>query len=380
MQNAQKMWLKALTNLVNIPLEYTENAKSICAFISQNDVTMEIYKDFAGGEPGTVVNRSKSKIIKKNDRKPRVVRNGPMTSCPDCCKCFSNPYSLQMHLRNSDRKDACPICGVVLLRGAEFKKHLEIVHNESPFLCKECLTVLITEADFNDHEKNAHKEGALTCNACGRTFTRQSSFANHLQMHLVLACRRCGSQFTNRSCYREHRSLCEPNAKPLSKTVPRNQRSNIRDPGHYVCDYCQKSYTSRCQLKNHILWIHLDHRPHQCSWCGKRFYTAARLNEHSVVHTRVRNFECDICGLKLVSKSAAIYHRRRHTGEKPYVCDDCGAAFISSSRRLEHAKRKHNKGIRFQCTLCPASFVRKRELEKHSEKNHKRTVILTCVD
>lgn len=63
------------------------------------------------------------------------------------------------------------------------------------------------------------------------------------------------------------------------------------------------------------------------------------------------------------------------------MCDDCGAAFISSSRRLEHAKRKHNKGTRFKCTECIASFVRRRELEKHVEKNHKgavKSALLEC--
>lgn len=251
------------------------------------------------------------------------------------------------------------------------KEHLSSVHNENAVLCKKCPTICPNEAQLKKHVKKAHKTGALTCADCGRTFPRKPSFEAHSQMHAVRTCRACEVQFTNRACYREHRSQCEPDAKPNAQTVPRNRRSNIRDPATFTCDHCGKTYNSRPQLKNHILWIHMDIRPHQCTWCGKRFYTPARLAEHTVVHTRIRNFECDICGAKLVSKMAAVYHRRRHTGERPYECVDCGEKFISASRRSEHAKRRHNKGYRLPCTICSANFVRKHELKKHMEKAHK---------
>ncbi|XP_063898856.1 zinc finger protein 91 [Helicoverpa armigera] len=370
-RNSEKVWKKALVNLSTLPYSAAPPVKSVCAFITP-DLTIQTFKDYNTSDAKTIINRLRNRVTKKTvDRKPRGARTGPSCSCPDCGKSFLSPYYLNTHLRNSGHKEACLICGSVFVRGKEMQEHLSSVHNETVFLCKKCPILCPSEVQLKKHVKKAHKAGVLTCADCGRTFPRNASFESHSQMHAVRTCRACGSQFTNRGCYREHRSQCEPDAKPNAQNMPRNRRSNIRDPATFTCDHCGKTYNSRPQLKNHILWIHMDIRPHQCQWCGKRFYTPTRLAEHTVVHTRVRNFECDICGVKLVSKMAAVYHRRRHTGERPYECEDCGEKFISASRRSEHAKRRHNKGFRLPCLKCPANFVRKHELKKHMDKAHR---------
>lgn len=370
--NSQKTWHKALINLAILPLAVSPPMKSMCAFVKPSDLSIQTFRDYTQSNATILLNRLKNRISKKPiERKPRGARSGPSCNCPDCGKTFLSPYFLNMHLKNSGHKEACQICGLVVARGKEMKDHLSSVHNETAFLCKQCPNLFLNEILLKKHTKKCHKAGALTCSDCGRSFPRQASFESHSQMHAVRTCRACGVQFTNRGCYREHRSQCEPNAKPNAQNYPRNRRSNIRDPAQFTCDHCGKTYNSRPQLKNHIIWIHMNIRPHQCQWCGKRFYTPARLAEHTVVHTRVRNFECDICGAKLVSKMAAVYHRRRHTGERPYECEDCGEKFISASRRSEHAKRRHNKGYRLPCTKCPASFVRKHELKKHMERSHR---------
>ncbi|XP_023952542.2 zinc finger protein 850 [Bicyclus anynana] len=368
-RNSQKLWHNCVSSIDNLfPL--TTN-KSFYVIIKEN-LLLQSFNNFEGTSKDLahhLTNRFKKKPI-ATEKKPRHPRSGPSCECTDCGKAFLSPYYLNTHLRNSGQKEACWLCGAVLIRGPQMKQHLEDVHNTVMHLCSECPVLLKSAVDKRKHEKKCHGPGRLTCNDCGRTFQRKNSFEVHSQMHTVRTCRACGMQFTNRGCYREHRAKCEPDAKPNLKLIPRSRRSNIRDPATFTCDYCNKTYHSRPQLKNHIQWIHMDIRPHQCQWCGKRFYTPARLAEHTVVHTRVRNFECDICGAKLVSKMAAVYHRRRHTGEKPYECQDCGEKFISSSRRSEHAKRRHNKGSRFQCTLCLCSFVRTHELKKHVLKVH----------
>ncbi|XP_045781546.1 zinc finger protein 62 homolog [Maniola jurtina] len=367
--HSQNLWANCVASIGSLfPLK---TPKSFYAIIKDN-LLLQSVNNFEGSTKELahhLSNRFKKKPVTP-ERKSRHPRTGPSCDCTDCGKSFLSPYFLNVHLRNSGQKEACWLCGTMLIRGLQMKEHLSETHKTDMFLCSECPLLFKTESEARQHQKKCHGPGKLTCNDCGRTFKRKASFDVHSQMHNVRTCRTCGVQFTNRGCYREHRAKCEPDAKPDLKTVPRSRRSNIRDPATFTCDYCNKTYHSRPQLKNHILWIHLDIRPHQCQWCGKRFYTPARLAEHTVVHTRERNFECDICGAKLVSKMAAVYHRRRHTGEKPYECSDCGEKFISSSRRSEHAKRRHNKGPRLQCTLCVSSFVRSHELKKHMEKAH----------
>ncbi|XP_053618705.1 zinc finger protein 345-like isoform X2 [Plodia interpunctella] len=365
-KNSQKLWSKALSSLHGLPEGASPPVKTLCAFIKPDTLALHTYKNYTGGDSKTVLNKIKSRLTKKK----RVVRTGPPCECPDCGKHFLSPHYLSMHLSNSGQKEVCAVCGLIVFRGRDTVKHMAEAHGQNVSLCKYCPQFFKNELQLKKHVKNAHRLSALTCSDCGRTFPRKASFEAHSQMHAVRTCRACGAQFTNRACYREHRAKCEPDAKPDVKSLPRNKRCNVRDPAYFICDYCGKVYTSRPQLKNHIIWIHMNVRPYQCTYCEKRFYTAGRMAEHTVVHTRERNFECDICGAKLVSKMAAVYHRRRHTGEKPYECKDCGEKFLSASRRSEHAKRRHGKGIRHQCLHCPANFVRTCDLKKHTEKYH----------
>lgn len=374
-QSSQNLWSKALDSLETIRDTYSP-IKSLYAFMRSDNLSLHTMKDYTGSDPKSLINKLTLKPEKKSlDKKPRLVRTGPPCDCTDCGQHFLSPYYLNMHLKNSGQKDACLLCGMITTRGHEMKEHLSVVHRQTSYLCSNCPALYNKEIELRKHLKTAHKPGALTCGDCGRNFPRPGAFEAHSQMHAVRTCRACGKQFSNRGCYRKHRSLCEPGAKPDTQNMQRNQKSNIRDPAIFICDYCGKKYRSRPQLKNHIIWIHMNIRPHQCQWCEKRFYTPARLAEHSVVHTRERNFECDICGAKLVSKMAAVYHRRRHTGEKPYECEDCGERFLSASRRSEHAKRRHGKGVRFQCVQCPLTFVRGHELRKHVEKAHREVFV-----
>ena len=55
-------------------------------------------------------------------------------------------------------------------------------------------------------------------------------------------------------------------------------------------------------------------RPHQCSFCGRRF----KRKDHRVEHERI------------------------HTGERPFVCTNCGRAFIQKHQLISHIKRRHN--------------------------------------
>lgn len=371
-RNSQKLWTTCIASVDSIFPLNTQNSRKPLYIIIKENMLIQTVNTFEGAAKDLVhrlSNRFKKKPI-LNERKPRYPRSGPSCSCTDCGKTFFSPYYLNVHLRNSGHKEACWLCGAMMIRGQQMREHLLDAHKTNMCLCSECPLLFKSDTDRKKHINTCHGPGKLTCNDCGRTFQRKASFDVHSEMHIVRTCRACGVQFTNRGCYREHRAKCEPGAKPDLKTVPRSRRSNIRDPATFTCDYCNKTYHSRPQLKNHILWIHMDIRPHQCKWCGKRFYTPARLAEHHVVHTRARNFECDICGAKLVSKMAAVYHRRRHTGEKPYECADCGERFLSSSRRSEHAKRRHNRGVRLPCLICGATFVRGHELRKHALKVH----------
>ncbi|CAK1555968.1 unnamed protein product [Leptosia nina] len=368
-KNSQNLWINCYNSFDLIETE--AYSKSLYVILNDN-LSLQDIQAFNGDIKSYIehITNPSKLLIDRTDKKQRMSRNGPNCTCTDCGKEFTSPYYLNLHLKNSSQKEACWLCATICNRGDDMKKHFSEIHKIEMRSCKKCPLLFKSNQELEKHVEKCHRANIHTCTDCGNSFNKHASLELHSQMHVVRTCRVCGSQFANRGCYRYHRSQCEPDAKPDLKTLPRNKRSNVRDPAMYICDYCKKVYPTRPQLQNHIIWIHMDHRPHQCQWCGKRFYTAARLSEHSVVHTRERKFSCDICGAKLVSKMAVVYHRRRHTGEKPYECEDCGEKFISSSRRTEHAKRKHGKGLKLNCEFCKLSFVRTRELKKHIVRVH----------
>ncbi|CAF4892170.1 unnamed protein product [Pieris macdunnoughi] len=368
-RHSQNAWSNCFNSINFIDGEHCPQSTYL---IFNDNLTLQSIKHFNGDMKSYVKHFiNKPKIYhEKPEKKERISRNGPNCVCSDCGKEFHSPYYLNLHLKNSSLKEACWLCARMFARGGEMKSHLLHVHKIEMIVCNDCPLLFKNEADAKAHIRKCHSGNAYTCIDCGSTFSKRASLGYHSQMHAVRTCRLCDAQFANRGCYRYHRSKCEPNAKPNLKTLPRNKRSNVRDPARFICDYCKKVYPTRPQLQNHIIWIHMDKRPHQCQWCGKRFYTSARLSEHSVVHTRERKFACDICGMKLVSKMAVVYHRRRHTGEKPYECEDCGERFLSSSRRSDHVKRKHGKGLKLECSFCKTAFVRNHDLQKHIKKMH----------
>lgn len=336
-QLSQKIWTNVVSSLNNLPRTISYSMKSLSAFIDPNDMSIQMVKDFAG-DPKSILKKLNSMGTKSSvERKPQIHKDDSLYSCPDCGKMFPNTHYLAMHLVNSGQKEACVICGAVIHRGEKMKDHMRSVHNKRMFLCADCPLMFPRGTQLAEHIVKCHKRGANTCVECGRSFPTAITLDHHARMHVVQTCMSCGTRFTNRSCYRRHKSQCIPTVTKLHFPESGNRKA-----GKYKCDRCGKKYLSQLQLKNHILWIHMDMKPHKCQWCSKQFHSPAGLAKHTLVHTGV-SYDCDICGAKLTTKRTAMFHKRSHSGEKPFTCKECGECFVSASRRSDHAKRKHNQ-------------------------------------
>ena len=110
----------------------------------------------------------------------------------------------------------------------------------------------------------------------------------------------------------------------------------------YTCEICDKSYTRRGHLNEHM-----KRHPEQlkvetkieegeilierffCDTCGKSFKRQSHLKDHMKKHEAnfVNVNVCDICSKSFVSKHRLLTHKRIHTGEMLLSCNECDKSF-----------------------------------------------------
>merc|ERR1719266_3127429 len=79
-----------------------------------------------------------------------------------------------------------------------------------------------------------------------------------------------------------------------------------KEVSNYLCQFCNKSFTTETSLKRHVL-IHENQKPFSCSVCEKNFRQKSALVAHERVHTGMR-FECIQCNKKFITKSLMKKH------------------------------------------------------------------------
>eukprot|EP01147_Barroeca_monosierra_P010690 gene10691-2789_t len=86
-------------------------------------------------------------------------------------------------------------------------------------------------------------------------------------------------------------------------------------------------------------------------------------------------YVCEVCNKAFTSSSNLNRHRRIHTGDKPYKCQYCGAAFNNSSNRRKHerlyCKERRSEGVQTNNTssIGNSSSETVNSADKHSPKH-----------
>ena len=109
----------------------------------------------------------------------------------------------------------------------------------------------------------------------------------------------------------------------------------------FPCKVCNRSFDKGDRLRIHILHVHDNYRPHQCTVCQKTFSQSSSLNKHLRVHSGDRPYKCPYCVKGFTASSILRTHIRQHSGEKPFKCRHCGRAFASHAAHDSHVRRNH---------------------------------------
>ena len=136
---------------------------------------------------------------------------------------------------------------------------------------------------------------------------------------------------------------------------------------NYCCDFCDKSYTTRGNLKFHMKCQHSKAKnAYSCSLCSRDFATKGSLTRHQMIHTNEKRFSCSICSKGFSRKEhLKVHERSRHIADDgPHICKFCSKQ-LKTKAGLQTHERIHNKPKPYACVFCPQKFRKVCELQSH---------------
>lgn len=93
----------------------------------------------------------------------------------------------------------------------------------------------------------------------------------------------------------------------ISVEISKNVRAKSRIQCQLCCEYCEKVFTHRGDLKRHNR-KHTGEKPYECTECLKKFSQLSNLSRHRLVHSGERPFACAQCGQSYSRKGRLVNH------------------------------------------------------------------------
>ncbi|KAL0268604.1 UNVERIFIED_CONTAM: hypothetical protein PYX00_010472 [Menopon gallinae] len=306
------------------------------------------------------------------------------SSCEDCTHVFTDPTSLQEHMRIVHNKTSSSHLGSIPPneKSVKCQKYYEQLKTERKYQCEVCQKTFITSGHLNTHMYR-HSGKKWTCDGCGKNFSCERSLIRHKDTfpgEHSFPCKYCDIIFFRLHNMVKHIEIKHPDAEldpSITKMV-----SNSED---FACGKCFKTFPSSELLAVHEKAMHVPEE--QVERTG---------DENGSVQKNEAKYKCDVCSKEFVSLEGFEYHKNHQHVDKEVkkkrkkgkVCDEvdeemtspskpnlvckiCSATFTLKSGLQAHLK-SHNmtKNIEvkqgsLQCCICPRSFTSSDGLKYH---------------
>lgn len=204
----------------------------------------------------------------------------------------------------------------------------------------------------------------------------------------VYGCVYCNMTFTSQKEQKEHESSAHSDNKTMAlpsceicqtKCWAVSNKFENNDESVHLCDECGQSFQRRFLLCIHIATVHVKNEL-KCAKCDYVFYMKRNLLRHQ--RQSHGAFKCDFCTKEFLTKSRLRLHIRRiHETKSASVCETCGKTFTHAGYLQRHIQAVHDKRS-FACSKCPKVYMSLYMLRFHEEihytENEKTNICQYC--
>ena len=321
---------------------------------------------------------------------------------PGCGKTFSRPAKLIEHGRShtQERLFACVHCQKSFLRRSHLQRHQLMTHDGiRPFACEKCDCTFALRHHLNRHQKIHESDRPFRCAwpDCTGAFTKHDQLRQHTcREHThepVYPCDTCGQGFDSRTELRKHKEKshtgrsyvcghdgCLEVFDKWSALVLHRRTLHRVQPAHgsFTCALCQKEgFSSAASLKQHIS----KHCPqndardedilpkHPCPvvGCNRTLSSRSNLKTHiHAVHGLERPYKCGQCGQAYGYKRLLLKHQKKHQADTvvpPPAHPPCPLIDVIAGNAAVQDRP-------IACPMCFRRFKRQFDLDRHLQCKH----------
>ncbi|RVE47008.1 hypothetical protein evm_008392 [Chilo suppressalis] len=253
------------------------------------------------------------------------------------------PDCLVVYAEVTDLK--CTICNQAIPDLNALKTHLSIDHKKKMHL-KLTDRVVPLKIFGNGYQ----------CQICNFYFETFGTIEKHMNTHYRnFVCKQCGAGFI---------------AKNRLKIHIYNLHRGI---GEFPCQSCRKSFDTRNKLKIHVNLVHEMMKKIKCPKCPARFAYYFVCQKHLVDAHGVTpiKYKCNVCDKAFTRRFPLTNHiKKEHLDEKNKCCQHCNYSCFSNNELKVHMVREHGARL-FQCMVCDKSYSSQKSLKQHSKVHRK---------
>ena len=186
------------------------------------------------------------------------------------------------------------------------------------------LKLPIPKRKRNRSVKESRLKKEHICEVCNKSFEKASRLLRHLNVHNAdgkpFECEVCKIRFVSK------RSLIRHGIKHSDTLFPSTLLIN-KTPSAYNCKFCPREFSKQESLSSHLR-IHKDQLHEKkdfiCEYCPKILPNQRALRRHVQTHDEAKIHKCNTCERVFSLRGQLVNHvMSKHKGVKPFVCSFC---------------------------------------------------------
>lgn len=150
---------------------------------------------------------------------------------------FYHCFSVHRRYHNERKPFICQVCGQAFTTSQDLTSHGKIHEGVKMFICNVCFNVFANDASLERHMKRHSTDKPFGCTVCQKTFGRKEHLDNHFRSH------------SGETPFRLVLVLSVLYFANVTISIP---MGNVNLNLVFRCQFCQKSFTRREHMQNHV--------------------------------------------------------------------------------------------------------------------------------